>query len=243
MRLLSLVPVLALAGCIAPSGDESFIILQNLAPTESSCTFVASPGAPSLSRGQLLLDSPIPYLFHPMFESRIVAPAGRESLRTIFVKGARVEVQIGPIERIDGAGNVIIDTDPFEPIRFTSLFAVPLPPNGGLATAQFDLVPLSALSAIRQRVGDTGDRVHAQIIATATPFGDYYGSELEGSPFTFPVTVCNDCIISRVFPSCPVLQTEAPALGNACNPFQDGVVDCCLSNGTLVCPAPIDTSL
>jgi len=246
-------------GCVAASGDESFILRQNLATTSDavSCAFIADLNAASLTRGQIALDSPTPYLFHPLFESRIVAAEGKDSLRTVFLKGANVELVIGPIDEIDDAGTVT--TDPTtETIRFRSLFSAPLPPNGGLVTAEYDLVPLSALDSIRQRT-NPNNRIHAQITATTTAFGDYYGDQIESAPFQFPVTVCNDCItniLTEVDPTvmpqtdppttravqCPTAIQNEPRLGNACNAFQDGVVDCCLDGTALVCPATVTSA-
>jgi hypothetical protein len=231
-------------GCLAPAGDESFIIRSNLATAEGAgCTFTPSLSAASLSRGQVLLDSPIPYLFHPLIESRITAATGKESLRTIFLNGANIELQVGPSETIDAANTVSVD-DTIETIRFRSLFSAPLPPNGGLTAADLDLVPLSTLAAIRARIGNTnGLRVHVQVTATATMFGDYYGDQIESSPFQFPVTVCNDCVIANrdpvtgLLPACETFEAT-PRLGNPCNVFQDGVVDCCAAaNGVEQCPA------
>ncbi len=246
MHRISLALVLAsLVGCAADTGDESFIIRSNLAVPEGDCILAPALEAVSQSRGQIFLDSPTPYLLHPMLESRIVAAEGKESLRTVFLKGANVDLIIGPIETIDAAGNVTLDPVE-ETVKFQSLFSAALPPNGGLVAAEFDLVPLSALASIRQRVGANPGRVHAQVRATATVFGDFYGDQIEGAPFQFPVTVCNDCIVSRVLVNnvpaqCPLPMTAAPRAGNACNPFQDGLVDCCETNGQLVCPAPVAT--
>src|SRR5687767_2229383 len=83
------------AGCVAPSGDESFIVRQNLAPTDlTMCSFLADIASPTLARGQLHLDSPVPYFVNPLFESRIVAADGKESLRTILLQGANIELVI-----------------------------------------------------------------------------------------------------------------------------------------------------
>jgi hypothetical protein len=58
------------------------------------------------------------------------------------------------------------------------------------------------------------------------------------------VTVCNNtqglCVVvdNGV---CPF--TGTPRTGNACNIFQDGVVDCCrdATTNNLICPAPVAT--
>jgi hypothetical protein len=231
-----------LGGCIAAEGDESFIIRSNLAAEGGTCVFQPSLDASFLARGQLFLDSPIPYLINPMLESRIVAAQGKESLRTILLEGANITLNIGPIERIGADGSVSLD-ETVETAQFQSLFSAPLPPNGGLASAQFDLVPLSVVAGIRARAGAPGlDRIHAQVTASMVVFGDYYGERLESNPFQYPVTVCNDCVVANrfadgTFPTCDTF-TATARQGNPCNVFQDGVVDCCdAGNGLIQCPA------
>jgi len=241
MQRVLMASLVFVGGCVAASGDESFIVRSNLAPAVgAACEFTPSVDAPSIARGQLFLDSPTPYVFNPLLESRITAAQGKESLRTIIVTGANVDLQIGPTERIDAAGNVTID-DTVATASFKSLFTTPLPPNGGLATGQFDLVPLSAVSELRAHLGaiGSGEHVHSQVIATATILGDYYGDEIESSPFQFPVTLCNDCVVNDLG-DCATLQMSTTVRpGNACNVFQDGIVDCCedLTNNTFICPA------
>ncbi|MBS1123825.1 MAG: hypothetical protein H6Q90_6053 [Deltaproteobacteria bacterium] len=232
-------------GCAADSGDESFIIRSNVAaPTEGTCEFTPDVNAQALSRGQLSLFSKNPYVLHALFQSRIVAPEGKESQRTVFLKGADVSVVVGPIEMIDAEGNVTTDAVEETLPGFQSVFTGALNPNGGLLVAEFDVVPLAALASIRARAGGAVT-IHAQVQTTATPFGDYYGAELRGAPFQFPVTVCNDCVVSPVVDdqgapvNCPLVMGTVPRLGNPCNPYQDGIVDCCNDTGGPVCPAPV----
>jgi hypothetical protein len=86
-----------------------------------------------------------------------------------------------------------------------------------------------------------GERAHVQIVATATVVGDYYGDEIEASPFQFPLTVCNDCVVNDLGLCSLVAAGTAVRQGNACNPFQDGAIDCCEddTSGALVCPAAV----
>lgn len=248
MRVL-LASLLALSACVAPDGDESFIIRDNLAPEGDDCVFSAQTTSAVRTRGTLFLGSTSPYFMHPMFESRIQAPMGRESLRTILIKGAEVSVDIGPIEIIDGAGNVTFD-DSIDTISYTSLFSASLGPNGGLSAATVDAVPLEALQIIRDRTGaatsfqaPAAPFVNAQVLATVTAFGDYYGEELEASPYTFPVTVCNGCTFVTVGGQCGTIAGAIGFVGDPCNPFQDAFVNmvCCdddgVPGGTFTCPA------
>ena len=242
------------AGC-ADSGGEGFVIRANLAPGDG-CELNASLDAPFITRGLLNTRSGASYLLNPLIQSRIVAATGQESVRTVALMGAKVELAIGPITietpdsvttvcTAEGASACFAGAEADElaaagVTRFRSLFAAPLAPNGGLTGGTFDLVPTSAIRAVQRKAGalDAGARLRAQVVATATVYGDLGGDEIEGAPFVYPVTICDDCVINNVG-ACAATSTEFEArTGNACNPFQDGVIDCCTGDGGgLVCPA------
>jgi hypothetical protein len=106
----------------------------------------------------------------------------------------------------------------------------------------FGIVPVSALASLVAAANATADqRLTVQLLAHITVFGTLGGSTIDAEPFDYPVTVCNDCVVQlQVPPACP-LTVSAPALGDACNPYQDGTVDCCTSNGQLLCGAEAPT--
>lgn len=244
-----------LAGC-ADTGDEGFVVRNNLAPEDDSCSFTASATAPFVTRGTLSTRSATAYLLTPLIESRIVAAEGQENLRTVSLLGAKVDLEIGPITVEDAEGRVTFScaaegaTPCFGEAeraalataaitKFRQPFASPLPPNGGLTSAVFDLVPTAAVREIERKAGaiPAGGRLTALVLATATIHGQLGGSELDGLPYVYPVTVCTDCVVNVVGACADTPSSFDPRPGNACNPYQDGVVDCCSSGGALVCPA------
>jgi hypothetical protein len=240
MRRVAILLTGTLGACTANSGDESFIVRDNLAPNESACMFTTDLGAASISRGIITTKTTVPYLLNPLLESRIVAAQGKESLRTILVKGAHIDLTVGPTEVITpSTGAVTVDTTT-RTYQFDSLTSAALPPNGGLATAQFDGVSLAAIADVRAAAGS--NIVHAQATVKAVVFGDFYGEELDSNAFQYPVTICNDCVIGATFPNCTMIPAGSMVrAGNPCSPFQDGIVDCCLdvnNANALVCPAP-----
>jgi hypothetical protein len=245
MQRLSILGSLVLTACVAGSGGEAMVIRQNLAPSATECTFEASVTADFLSRGSIDLDSTVPYLMTPLIESRISAVIGQESLRTVALRGARVDLELGPIS-VESDGTVTVldfsDSENAElrasgASRFRSLFSAPLAPNGALTTASFDIVSTPALGAIRAKVAATPGIVHAQVLATVVVYGDLGGEEVDSVPFIYPVTVCNDCIKHNLG-ACPVASGTIVRTGNACNSSQDGIVDCCTPpTGPPECPA------
>lgn len=245
---------LVVTGCVADNGGEAMQIRQILAPPDTGCSF--DPASTTfLPRGTLYLNSTQPYLMAPLIESQITAVTGQESLRTVALRGARVDLEMGPIS-VDNAGQVTqLEFSESEnaalqtsgATKFRSLFSAPLTPNGGLTTGSFDAVSLPALAAIRDKVGGAMGAVHAQVIAKVVVYGDLGGDEVESGQFVFPITVCNDCVLNffdfdlnGVPDKCPVPSDTTVRPGNACNFYQDGVADCCLNDaGKTVCPAPL----
>jgi len=248
LRALAIIPLVA---CTASSGDEGMLIVQNSAVGDK-CEFTAAM-PPFNPHGGLYLNSPQPYLLTPLVESRISAEMGQESQRTVALHGARIDITIGAVEVIHEDGTVAaltFDASELATLKstgvthFKSLFAAPLPPNMGTSNVAFDVVPLAMLSSLRSK-GALGakDRMHAELIAKVVVFGDLGGDEVTSLPFEYPVTVCNDCIVSQPIPACPLPMATTVRTGNACNLFQDGVVDCCTDPTTkaTVCPATVAT--
>jgi hypothetical protein len=228
------------SGCVASNGGEGMIILGNtaLAAGTTSCTFTGATGQPYLSGGQISILSPSPYLFTPLLESDISGGSGVDPLtRTITLQGANVTLTVASASLLAVNGT---STSPSLSLSgtdaaFQAPFAGTLPPNPGTANVSFPIVPLSAIATLVQQAAPAvGDRLHVELQAQITVFGILGGSRINALPFNYPVTVCNDCVV-RSDGACPLTITT-PSLGNPCNVFQDGVVDCCTGSGGLMCP-------
>lgn len=231
LRLSYMVLILAAAGC-TDTGDEGIVVRHNLVPGDG-CELM--PGGMFLSRGAIELQSPNPYVLTPEIESRITATEDLVSQRTIALRGARVDVTV-EAATID---NVAVATPTLSSGSFTSLFAASLEPEATTA-ASFDAVSATILGELASQVGTTGN-VRIQLVATARVYGELGGEEIESVPFVYPVTVCTDCV-GPSLGTCPLPNGTVVRPGNACNPYQDGPVDCCLdASGAKVCPAPVAT--
>ena len=214
--------LLLTSACVADGGDGGFHIVHNLAPP-SDCSY--KPGGPFISGGLIDRQSPEPYLFTPELESRIVLSEGTSvAQKTITLRGARIEV-------VNAQTGATID-------KFTSLFAASLSPMGKVAVA-FPIVRTESLGA----VGATGT-TRVQLVAKITAYGVLGGAgdEIDSVPFQYPVTVCDGCVVQNlgVCPLAPGTVVVEPK--NACTTYQDNFVQCCSSNGVLVCPAVVAPS-
>ena len=207
------------SACVA-NGDEGFHIVHNLA-APSDCTY--KPGGPFLSGGLIDTISPEPYVLTPEIESRIVLAEGQSAAqKTISLRGARVEV-------LNAQTNTTIG-------KFTSLFSASLSPGGKVAVA-FPIVQPEHFKA----VGATGT-TRVQLLAKITAYGALGGAgdEVDSVQFQYPVTVCDGCV-AQVLGTCPLVAgTPVVMPSNPCHTFQDNFVQCCSSNGQLVCPALVD---
>jgi len=245
-RLLSLptvcaLSVAALGGCAAENGDEGIFITSNIAASDT-CSFSASGSEPFLSHGTFSVHSRFGYRLHPLMKSRVTATTTQTDARTVIVEGARVTLTF-PDEGVLGAAQ----QDALRNsgiMRFTSLFSAPLTPNGGLATGEFDLITPALLDELIAAKGNgilavDAPSFRAELVATVVVYGDMAGSEITSQEFQYPVTICNDCIVNELG-ACPLpMGTVLTNTGNACNPYQDGNVDCCRMGADVVCPATV----
>ena len=230
---------LAFTGCVADSGGEGFVILNNTAVSGDSCALSGDASQAFLAHGQINSSSPNGYLLTPLFESAISATSGMDLQRTILLAGANIELSVVAMTVTHADGST---TNPPLPTltgtdqKFRVLFSGSLPP-GGTANFAFEVLPVSTMHTIMAASGaGSGDSVNAEVTAKVTADGTMGGDRVDSSPFTYPITVCNDCVLVDRGACADFMGTART--GNACNPFQDGPVDCCTDDaGALVCPA------
>lgn len=246
LRLATLIAVLALSAC-ANQGDEGFSVLNNTAVT-TECTLTGDPAQPFIPHGEIYSKSPQGYLLTPLIQSRVSGTGAGSgatldpSTRTIYLKAANIDLEVKAVsvEHADGSFSNPSVTIPSTLAKQSALFSAALPPAGSVNVA-FELIPVQTLRAIEAAVAPAAtDRMRVEVLSTVTVVGDLNGDDLSAQPFTFPVTVCNDCVVHNVG-ACPITGTPRP--GNPCNTFQDGDVDCCTDmNNLLVCPAITGTA-
>lgn len=222
--LLTLVPI-ALLGACAKNGDEGMVVLNNSTVQQGMiCMLTGMPGQAFTSSGTISTQSPGGYLATPLIESNITAATGQESQRTIEIQGAIVQLAV-PTQ----AAMITLDSNEQS---FRAPASGALLPNNGTINVSFDLVPYSVIQKVAA-LG--GTHTHVEVDATVTMYGQLAGDTIKATPWLYSVTVCNDCVVNNLG-MCP--PTALVRLGNPCNVYQDGIVDCCTSTtGALVCPA------
>lgn len=223
LRRLTILVALVGACAAQNNSDNPMIVLNNSAVIAGAlaCQFTGDINQPFISHGEINSKSPNPYIINPLIESRITAVTGQESQRTIQVQGADVSLSVA-------GGGVTLPMASFQVLA--SAF---IAPNNGTTNVSFDLVPLADLMAIDAALGTASGST--EVVANITIKGSLGGDTVHSEPFSYGVTVCNSCVVD-VIGACPVMGAQI-SLGNICNPFQDGIVDCCTKNGTTICPA------
>lgn len=228
-----------LTGCAADGGDGGILVLKNVRGEGDDCTLTADESETGISHGSLELIAGSPYYFIAQMRSRVTALDGQEDQRTIIVTGANIDIAFPNSELF--SATELADLKAEGLTHFKQLFTAPLAPNGGIADVGFELVPGELVSRIRAKV-DVSTAFQLQAVATFTVLGDMSGEAVESQPFAYPLTIGAN-IVARVRGTCPLPTGTTISSGYSCNPFQDGVVDCCLQGGsTLVCPATVATT-
>lgn len=243
-RAVAVVPVVAAlvtggtaltgaAGC-ADSGDEAIMVMKNVHPDDEDCVSTAAANEVGIARGSLEVLVPSGYLFFAQLKSRITALAGQEDQRTIFTSGANVDITFPGSEFFDATE--LAELRERNLTRFKQPFVTPISPNGGLTDVPFDLIPEALVEEIAIKA-DLTKRFRIEAQATFTVIGEMAGGEVTSQPYTYGVTIGNNVSINNVGACAGLADGFMAQTGYACNPFQDGVVDCCTSGNNLLCPA------
>ncbi len=228
--VLGLILATALAGCTADDAG-GILLLKNVLAGED-CTTSASEDETGISHGSLDTLIPSDYVFIAQMRSRIVAIDGEESQRTIITSGARVDITF--------PGSSLFSAEEIAELResgltkFRQLFVAPIAPNSGITDAGFVLVPQSLIERIAPKLQGSQ---RLQLVASFTVEGSMSGQHIESQEFSYPITVGNGLSVNSIGACALVAEGQETSNGYSCNPFQDGVIDCCTSGGSLVCPA------
>lgn len=239
---LGLALVALVGGCVADSGDGGILVLRNVV-ADNMCSTLGNATEATRAHGSLDLLVGGGYLFIAQMKSRITALAGQEDQRTIITSGANVDVAFPGSTLFSDAE--LADLKASALTHFKSPFSQAIFPNGGLSDGFFTLIPgeLGARIFIK-----SGERIGFAIeaVATFTIEGDMSGERVTSQPFSYAVTIGNGISIKLVGP-CPRSSGSMLNTGYACNPGQDGAVDCCATvnpdgsilAGSLRCPATV----
>lgn len=226
--IVATLAIATLGGCTADGGEDGAIFVLKNVSAGPGCVTTAAADELGISHGSLDALLPRGYLFIAQTKSRLSAIAGTEDQRTILINGARVDVSF-PGSTLFSATE-LADLKARGLTHFRQLFTAPLSPNGGITDVGFELIPASLVEAMSAKAGGP---FAVETVATFTIEGRQAGNDVQSQEFAYPVTIATGIsIVNRGV--CPIQGTVRP--GSACNPTQDGIVDCCTEAGVLLCP-------
>jgi hypothetical protein len=229
----------ALAGmaCGGPTG--TFYVVQNQV-AGPGCTIPGSAGALYLGQGTLDVRASAGtgsgYLLFPLLKNDLPAEGnGNAEPNRIALDGFDIDVRLvdGPTEAFDVFGTVAADPATAVLLRYREAWSGSVSPGGGTTAAATTVFPAEAARLLREAgaLANASARVEVRLRAS----GRTLSGSLKSDAFTFPLRVCDGCLINSVS-ACPA---KAPILqGGVCNPGQDELVDCCTAGADLICPAP-----
>ena len=231
----------ALGGCTTDGEDGGILVLKNVA-ADMNCVANASATELAIPHGSLDLLLPGGYLFIAQMKSRITALVGQEDQRTIIIQGANIDISFPGSTFF--SDTELADLKAMHLTQFRQTFSNALTPHGGIADAVFTLIPGELTARIAAKI-DLTKRFRLETLATFTIDGVMSGGVVTSQPFSDPITIGNGVTVN-ILGNCPLPSgSPTPRTGYACNPGQDGVVDCCvtgpLSTTPPTCPATIAT--
>lgn len=238
---VGLAVVALVGGCVADSGDGGILVLRNVV-ADTMCATLGNATEASRDHGSLDLLLGSGYLFIAQMKSRITALTGQEDQRTIITSGANVDVAFPGSTLFSDAELAELKASALT--HFKSPFSQAIFPNGGLSDGFFTIIPAELARRVGQK-GGMSRQFHVEAVATFTIEGDMSGERVTSQPFSYAVTLGNEVTVN-VLGTCPRPSATMLRTGYACNPAQDGLIDCCGSRvdgvivaGSLACPATV----
>jgi len=236
VALLPLGLSLALAACGRVPGQ--FEILNDQVPqTSGGC---AIPVNPTVYQGEGMLDVSAvqesygsAYFLFPLIENNLPGSNTGQDPNQIQLTG--FDVDISTLGLPTATANQVMNTVDASFLHFRVPWSGGVSSGGGQISAAVEAVPVALAQALAKGAGLDASpsltlNLRVQALGTTNS-----GRSMTSDPFNFPVKVCSGCLGNSLGP-CP-LKAAPTNTGNACNPAQDEVVDCCTDNGVLVCPA------
>jgi hypothetical protein len=219
-----------------------FEILNNQVPAASGgCSVPINPtvyeGTGTLDLSIVRSDFTTAYFFFPLIENNLPASTGG-GLDSNQIQLSGFNVDIKPSGTASDAVKAVFaspDASPY--LHFQVPWSGGVSSGGGQLSASVAAFPVPLAQQLLAQ-GGIGAAPSLTVNLRVQAIGvTNSGTSMQSDPFDYPVQVCAGCLVQNVQP-CPFLATPAN-LGNACNPAQDQVVDCCTDNGALICPPTV----
>lgn len=230
MTLAIALTLSASLGC--EENSASLVILQNQVPGEG-CTVESSETADYRPQGKLdvlwysQVGQPAGYYMFPLVQNNLISTENTETgtveENCITIKETRVDLDLG------GLGEYVES-------NFTK-YAVPTAVTicpGEMRAVSVMVIPPQVVAVIAGQIPENGmEYVSAKIRMV----GKRGSTTIKSNSMTYPIFLCNGCLIKNLGNCDTAVIPEDPAPGNPCNPAQDDPMECCVQGVDWVCPA------
>lgn len=196
IRALSAVGFSALLGIVGPAcadNESSFYIRACLVP-DNDCAVQATLDAPTQQAG--LLDTAFSTTGYrcALLVGNQLAPLGNDSLRT---ETSRIVVYAFDITVADAVSGAQLTSYSVPAAGFVDPGQ---PPDPGYNAVDALLLDIGTAKSVAASAGANGfPQVLVSVIARGRTLG---GTEMESAPWTFPITVCNNCTCTAASGKC-----------------------------------------
>jgi hypothetical protein len=223
----SLIPLalgLGLGACVDDGADSGLTVLKAV-PAEAGCTFTAG-GDLFRPAGVIQTDTNVGYLLGLEVRNDISLAEGESPTpKTVFITGATVEVGFfGSSELFSSDEQATLRASGLT--RFLVPISGPVEPNSATSVFPFTAVPLDLIDAVRDKM--IASEIDDAVVDLAVQFkGTRGGSSISSNVFHYPVEICTHCVVSFLGRCTDLSSSGNFGTGGACNPVQDGHLDCC----------------
>jgi hypothetical protein len=220
-------------GC--QENSASLVIIQNQVPGEG-CTVQSSEGGDYRPQGKLDVSwysevgEAASYYMFPLVKNNLISTAdeGAVEENCITIKETQVDLDLGAMGQ-------------YVESNFTK-YAVPTAVTicpGEMRAVSVMVVPPQVVSIIASQVPENGmEYVSAKIRMV----GKRGATTIKSNSMTYPIFVCNGCLIKNLGNCDTAVIPDDPAPGNPCNPAQDDPLECCIQGVDWVCPATTEST-
>jgi hypothetical protein len=218
------------AGC--EENSASLVILQNQVPGEG-CVVSSEPSGDYRPQGKLdvfwytEIGEPTSYYMFPLVQNNLVSTVDEDNgvveQNCITIKETQVDLDLGAL------GTYVESNF----TKYSVPTAVTICPGETRAVSVM-VVPNQVVSLIASQIPENGmEYFNAKIRMV----GKRGSTKIKSNSLTYPIFVCNGCLINNLG-SCDTANIpQDPDPGNPCNPAQDDMLDCCTQGVEWVCPA------
>ncbi len=233
LQQLALMIPLAFGVTACTDGGNTLLILGNQTPSADglSCTFDTNLDTTALTAGIFDLRSPLLYQMFPVLQNSATGVNTDLNQDVVLIEGFDIEVSFpgGFLDAVPEPQRQILQDNS----ETTVLRSFSIPPVSQAVTS-IDVFNPPFVQALLDSNVFANTAVRALVEVKVEAFGEIDGSTITSTPFTFPVTLCLNCLF---FDSGDCGDPLQPAdFGLPCGFIQDQTTVCCLSQmGDLLC--------